>query len=140
MTLRQHPLHAFLIYAHADQGPVRGLYVRMTRAGVKVWLDAEVLTPGQKWEMEIRKAILKSDAVIVCLSRQFNKPKGYRHKELRMALERADLFPDDIFIIPARLEECGMPRSLHCLQRVDLFKAGGYQELMRTLRRLCVSA
>jgi len=139
MVLLKRPIKVFLIYAHSDNEIVHYLYARMSKAGIKVWLDAEKLVPGQDWKCEIRKAILQSDAVIVCLSRQFNKRKGYRHKELKIALEKANLLTDDIFIIPVRLEECDMPRSLRCLHRADLFEANGCKKLMRTLRGLRVS-
>ena len=100
-----------------------------------VWLDKERLLPGQDWEYEIRKAILKSDVIIVCLSRGFNKQHGYRHEELRIALEKANLLPDhEVFIIPVRLEKCDMPESLRHLHRVDLFETGGYEKMIRTLR------
>ena len=129
------PIRAFLIYAHYDKEIVHGLYNRMIKDGIDVWLDAENLLPGENWKMEIGRAILNSDAVIVCLSRQFNKRKGYRHKELKIALEKATLLPEDeIFVIPVRLEECDMPESLLHLHRVDLFEVGGYKKMMRVLR------
>jgi len=95
----------------------------------------EKLQPGQDWQREIRKAILKSDVVIVCLSQNFNQQQGYRHEELKVALEKAKLLIDnEIFIIPARLEKCDMPESLRHLHRVDLFETGGYKKLIRALR------
>jgi len=107
----------------------------MIKDGIDVWLDAEKLLPGQSWKMEIGRAMLNSDVVLVCLSRQFNKRKGYRHKELKIALEKANLLPDEkIFVIPVRLEECDMPESLLHLHRVDLFEVGGYKKLIRALR------
>jgi hypothetical protein len=33
-----------------------------------------------------------------------------------------------------RLEQCNMPESLRHLQRVDLFKPGGYKKLVGALR------
>jgi hypothetical protein len=129
-------IHVFLAHAHGDKKSVRDLYNRMTGEGVKVWLDEERLLPGQDWEHEIRKAIRKSDAVVICLSNRFNSQRGYRQKELRIALEEAELLPEGrIFIIPARLEDCEIPESLWRWQRVDLFEANGYKKLMRALRR-----
>ena len=85
---------------------------------------------------EIRRAILKSDVVIVCLSRGFNKQQGFRHEELKIALEKANLIPEyETFIIPARLEVCDMPDSLRHLHRVDLFERGGYKKLICALQR-----
>lgn len=129
-------LKVFLCHAHNDKAAVHKLYQRIIKDGINAWLDAEKLQPGQDWEYEIRKAILKSDVVIVCLSRAFNKQHGYRHEELKIALERALLLSEgEIFIIPARLEKCAVPESLRHLHRVDLFEDDGYKKLLRTIRK-----
>lgn len=131
----KHSLAVFLCHAHNDREVVHKLYDRLLRDGIHAWLDVERLRPGQDWEREIRKAILKSNVVIVCLSRGFDKRRGYRHEELKIAWEKAKLLSnDEIFIIPVRLEKCEMPESLQHLQRVDLFEAGGYKKLIRALR------
>ena len=127
-------VHVFLIHAHSDKTAVHKLHQRLTRDGVDAWLDAANLHPGQDWQSEIRRAILRSDVVIVCLSRAFNQHKGFRHEELRLALEKANLLVDGIFIIPVRLEACDMPETLRHLHRVDLFDAGGYKKLLLALR------
>jgi len=135
---KQH-LDVFLIHAHSDKEAVHKLYTRLIEDDIHVWLDAENLQPGQDWQQEIRKAILKSDVVIVCLSRGFNQQQGYRHEELKLALEKAKLIIEhEIFIIPLRLEKCDMPEALRHLQRVDLFETGGYKKLLRTLRECAV--
>jgi hypothetical protein len=130
------PLKVFLCHAHADRHAVRGLYARLKRDRFAPWLDQEALLPGQNWVREIHKAILKSDVVIVCLSKAFNEKHGFRHEELKVALKKAKVLPmDNIFIIPLRLEECDLPESLRHLHRVDLFEKGGYPKLLRALRR-----
>lgn len=135
MSSVKRQFHVFIIHAHLDRQVVRDLYIRLTEEGFQLWLDVEKLLPGQNWEYEIRKAILKSDAVIVCLSQHFGSPKGFRHKELKIALRKANVLSmDDIFIIPVRLEKCDMPNSLRHLHRVDLFERGGYKRLIRALR------
>lgn len=107
----------------------------MQKEGVDAWLDSERLVPGQDWRSEIRNALLKCEVVVVCLSRAFDQKQGYRHEELKLALEKANLLPvDEVFIIPARLEECEVPESLRHLHRVDLFKAGGFKKLMGALK------
>lgn len=130
---KQH-LDVFLIHAHSDKETVHKLYIRLIKDGIRAWLDVENLQPGQDWQQEIRKAILKSDVVIVCLSHEFNEQQGYRHEELKLALEKAKLIIDNIFIIPVRLEKCNMPDSLRHLHRVDLFKIGGYKKLIDALK------
>ena len=139
MTLSKQ-LRIFLLYARIDQEAVRRLYRRIVQDGASAWFDQEKLLPGQDWEYEIRKAILSSDIVLVCLSKQFNKHGGYRHKELRIALKKANALPNSqIFIVPARLENCDMPEPLGRWQRVDLFEAGGYKKLMSALQEYITS-
>jgi hypothetical protein len=130
----------FLLHARSDQETVRRLYRRLVKQGASVWLDQERLLPGQDWVHEIRRAIHNSDVVIACLSKQFNRQGGFRHEELRIALERANSVEvDEIFIIPARLERCDLPDSLRRWQRVDLFSPDGYKQLVRTLQEQVVS-
>jgi LysM repeat protein len=72
--------------------------------------------------------------VVVCLSKQFNQA-GFRQKEVRLALDTAMEKPEgEIFIIPARLEECDTLESLRKWHWVDLFENDGYRKLLRTLR------
>jgi hypothetical protein len=135
MSESKRSLGVFLCHAHDDKEIVHKLYDRLIKYGIHVWLDVERLQPGQDWEQEIRKAILKSNVIIVCLSRGFNKRRGYRYEELKIALEKAKLLSTgEVFIIPVRLEKCDMPESLRHLQRVDLFEAGGYKKLIQALR------
>ncbi len=134
MTESKRPLKVFLCHAHADRDSVRGLYARLTNDGVDAWLDKAKLLPGQDWELEIRKAVREADVVVVCLSKQFNQA-GFRQKEVRLALDTAMEKPEgEIFIIPARLEECDTLESLRKWHWVDLFEEDGYESLMRALQ------
>jgi hypothetical protein len=129
------PLRIFLLYARNDEEAVAHLYTRLVKAGANVWLDRKTLLPGQEWQSEIRQAIHSSEIVIVCLSKQFNKQGGYRHEELKIALEKAHLLSDGvIFIVPVRLEKCETPEPLRRWQRVDLFEADGYKKLLSALK------
>ena len=135
MPEAKRPLKVFLCHAHSDAEAVRTLYDRLTADGVDAWLDKEKLLPGQDWELEIRKAVRESDVVIVCLSEQFNKA-GFKQKEVRWALDTAMEKPEgEIFITPARLEECENLESLRKWHWVDLFEGDGYEDLMRALRK-----
>jgi hypothetical protein len=128
-------LQIFLLHARRDEDPVSRLYQRLVREGANVWLDQAKLRPGQDWAYEILKAIHRSDVVIVCLSKQFNKQGGFRHEELRIAVEKANALPEGLsFLMPARLEVCDLPESLRRWQCVDLFEPGGYKKLIRVLK------
>jgi hypothetical protein len=134
MSTEKRSLKVFLCHAHADRDPVQKLYLRLKKDGVDAWLDKAKLLPGQDWELEIRKAVREADVVAVCLSKQFNQA-GFRQKEVRLALDTAMEQPEgEIFIIPARLEECETLESLRKWHWVDLFDDDGYEMLMRALR------
>jgi hypothetical protein len=135
MPESKRPLKVFLCHAHADRGTVSDLYTRLRKEGVDAWLDKKKLLPGQDWEYEIRKAVRESDVVVVCLSRQFSLD-GFRQKEVRIALDTAMEKPEgEIFIIPARLEECETLPSLSKWHWVDLFEEKeGYHNLILALR------
>ncbi|RLD03123.1 MAG: hypothetical protein DRI32_07820 [Chloroflexi bacterium] len=127
------PLKVFLSHAQADSTSVHALHNRLVADGIDSWLAKEKLVPGQDWEYEIRKAVREADVVIVCLSKHSNK-RGYAQKEIRMALDEARMMPEgEIFIIPARLEECKNLESLRKWHWVNLFENGGYEKLMRSL-------
>lgn len=134
MTVSKRPLKVFLCHAHADRDSVRGLYSRLIKDGADAWLDKEKLLGGADWEYEIRNAVRESDVVVVCHSKQFNE-RGFRQKEVKIALDEADLLPKgEIFIIPVRLEECEVLDDLKRWHWVDLFENDGYERLIRTLR------
>lgn len=134
-------LQIFLLYSHSDQKAVHRLYRRLVKTGASVWLDKESLLPGQDWMYEIHQAIQKSDFIIACISKEFNKQGGFRHEELKIALERAKAAAQgEVFIIPARLEKCDTPEPLRRWQWVDLFEADGYKKLIETLKYCVVES
>jgi hypothetical protein len=133
MPNEQRPLKVFLCYAPDDEQAVRELNARLTQDGVDAWFSGDRLLPGQNRDLEIGRAVRESDAVIVCLSSHFNQP-GIQQREARLALDTAMEQPEgEIYIIPARLEECEIPASLADFQAVDLFRSGGYEKLSRSL-------
>lgn len=134
MTTDKRPLKVFLCHAHADRDAVRTLWTNLTNDGVDAWLDKKNLLPGQKWRYEIRRAVKEADVVIVCHSKEFNQ-MGFRQREVRWALDAAMEKPDgEIFIIPARLEECDVLETLSDWHWVDLYGEDGYEKLLSALR------
>ncbi len=135
MNIDKRPLTVFLCHASADKPKVRELYRTLKRRGVRPWLDEEDLIPGHNWEMEIQKALLSSDAIIICLTPNSMSKEGYVQKEIKFALDKAMEMPEGrIFIIPARLEECELPFSLRRYQAVNLYEKVGYTKLMQALK------
>jgi hypothetical protein len=135
MTSSKRQKQGFLIYAHSDKQAVRELYEFLIRNHVNVWLDEKQLLPGQNWRYQIRQKILRSDFVVICLSRQFNTEGGFRHEEVKIALTKAKaIAEEEIFLIPVRLEACDLPTPLGNWHCVDLFEVNGYRKLLRVLK------
>ena len=132
---RTSPLRIFLCHSSGDKPEVRNLYQRLSSDGFDPWLDEEDLLPGQKWKVEIPKAVKTSDVVIVCLSHKAINKSGYVQKEIKFALDKAEEQPEDtIFLIPLKLEECDVPERLQRWHWVNLFEEKGYGRLMSSLR------
>lgn len=128
-------LKVFLCHASSDKAKVQKLYSRLIDDGIDAWLDKEKLIPGQNWQIEIPKAVRNSDIVIVFLSSQSVNKEGFVQKEIKIALDTADEKPEGaIFIIPARLEECGIPERISQFHWVDLFSENGYMLLLKSLQ------
>ena len=101
----------FLSYARDDGKAARRLYDDLRRSGpMHVWFDRVDLLPGMEWKPAIRKAIRESRFFVALLSKSSVANRGYRHTELRQALEVKDEFPRaKTYLVPARLDNCRMP-------------------------------
>lgn len=70
-----------------------------------MWLDQDSFLPGQDWRVTIEDAIKGHRFFIALLSSRSMSKKGYVQKELRIALEVLDQYPESkAFIMPVRLD------------------------------------
>lgn len=123
----------FLSYASEDRDNVADLYRFLRTVGCVPWMDIFDILPGQEWRTAISRAIHECDFVLVILSSNSVTKRGYVQKEIKTAMDLLErMLDEDIFLIPARLEECTVPALLANRQWVDLFKQDG-------LRRLCLA-
>jgi len=132
----KHTLRVFICHASEDKTKARNLYRQLVDDGFDAWLDVDKLIPGQNWQLEIKMAVRASHAFLVLLSNKAVTKTGYVQKEIVQALDYAQEQPEGtIFIIPVRLEEVSMPQRLTHLQWVNFFDEGGYERLLRALRK-----
>ena len=113
----------FIAYAYEDEADAKRISASLKAAGFEPWLDQERLLPGQNWPRAIDRAIEVSDFFVACLSKQSTLKRGHFQSELRYALDLASRVPlDDIFLVPARLNDCAVPRTIcQNTQYIDLF-------------------
>jgi len=127
--------HIFLCHAKEDINHVRHIYERLKNAGFHPWLDEMDILPGQNWNLEIQKAINKTDFALIFLSEISVAKRGYVNKEIKWAIDRqSEKLDDDIFLVPVKIEECEMPQSLSCFQAVDLHGLEGVERIIRTIK------
>jgi len=138
--LINHRLQVFLCHSSADKGGIRNLYDKLKADGIDPWLDEKKLLPGQKWELEIQKAIDATDVVVVCLSRESVNKAGFLQREIKLVLDKADEKPEGtIFLIPVLLEQCDVPLRLRQWHWVGLFEHDGYSRLLQALQARAAS-
>jgi hypothetical protein len=135
-------LRVFLCHASEDKPIVYGLYERLIlESWIEPWLDKEKLLPGQDWNLEIEKAVETTDAVVAFLSKKSVTKEGYVQKELRKVLDVADeKLEGTIFIIPLRLDDCEVPRSLKRWEYLDYFPDDRDLSYKRLLQSLIIRA
>ncbi|MFN0112976.1 MAG: SUMF1/EgtB/PvdO family nonheme iron enzyme [Blastocatellia bacterium] len=127
-------IQIFISYAREDQPRVQQLYDSLIAAGYQPWLDREHLHPGQQWEPIIKRALKGSHFVLVCLSATSINKRGFLQKEIKQALEQAqEKLEDDVWLIPARLDDCEVPDALNHIQWVDLFDDDGFRQLLAAM-------
>jgi Tfp pilus assembly protein PilF len=133
-ALTQRRLKVFLSYSTGDQRVVRRLYRRLKADGFDAWLDQENLAPGDDWKKTIEDEVRTTDAMVVCISRGSVNKEGFLNREIKIALDEADLrLPGRILIIPVKLQEVEVPRQLRDFHWADLPQSRGYERLVRAL-------
>jgi hypothetical protein len=128
----------FLAYAREDVSHAARLYEELERSGFSPWMDLRKLLPGRNWPRGLESAIESSDFFIACFSSNSVNKRGGFQAEIRYALDCARRMPiDQIFVVPARLDECRVPRSIQReYQYVDLFPDWhrGFRRVIHTMR------
>ncbi len=128
-------LKVFLCHRSKDKKVIKELHDRLREDGFWPWLDIEAIPHGQRWEDFIEEAIKGSDAVLICLSRRVNSKAGYVTKEIELALAEAKKkAKSSILLVPVRLEECVIPKTLSDREWTDLFQPDGYEKLASAMR------
>jgi hypothetical protein len=116
----QKKLLVFISYASEDRPKARQLYNQLEMDGFDAWLDEQRLLPGQDWNLEIEKAEMASDVILLCLSRFSIQKEGYIQREIKLALKIQEEKPEGtIFVIPVRLDDCELPFSIRGLHWAD---------------------
>ena len=117
----------FINYGINDRRQAIRLAENLRSAGFDVFMDIDLTSSSEKG-LDIRKAIRNSRYFIALLSRSSVQGKGSHQAYLRIAKDISTEFPEnDIYLIPARLDDCNVPEFLKEIQYVDLFPDSQWQ-------------
>lgn len=121
----------FVSYAREDQVPAEALVGFLRAAGFEVWFDKDSLHAGQDWRMVIEQAIASARLLIICLSKNSVDKTGFVQKEMRLALQQAELRPaSQVYIIPVSLDGCHLPAVLERLHVLNLTDPNATRRLL----------
>jgi hypothetical protein len=137
MLTTDDPLRVLISYARPDSASAQEAYSRLSDAGLDPWLDSVDIPAGSEWAPYIERAIRESSVVLVLLSRNSVTRDGFLQKEIHLALERwKETAPGQIYLVPARLDDCPKHERLAHLHWIDLFSDAGWARLIAQLQGL----
>ena len=71
----------------------------------------------------------------MCLLANSIDKRGWIQREIRQALDIwQEKLDSDIYLIPVRLEDCGVPERLRDFQWVNWFEADGWTRLLKAIQ------
>ena len=124
----------FFSYAREDRISVEKYYDLLKSEGFVPWMDSKDLQPGELWEDRVLQELETADFIMIFLSSQSTTKRGFVQKEIRRAIIHwENMLRNDIFLIPARLEQCVVPAELRCFHWLDLFASDSWTLLLAAL-------
>ena len=99
----------FICYMKDDVAVATSIYDFLLDCGADPWLDKKRLVLGDDWKLEIKRAVERSDACVICIRPRFEE-RGFRHNEVRWAIDALQSRPlGHGYIIPFIIEPCELP-------------------------------
>jgi hypothetical protein len=125
----------FISYARSDQDSVQPIYEVLTDNQHHAWMDIHDIKGGENWLRAIYKAIEESEIFLAILSNNSVNRRGILQKELKKALDKWEgMLPDDIYIIPLRVDDCPIPELLKDLHVIDWDDGMGQDKLLEAIQ------
>ena len=106
-NLRMTKTDTFLSYNRCHSDVVEEFALRLTDAGIRVWLDKWNLVPGETWQAKTENALRLTDSVVA-----FVGPGGlgpWQQEEVRFAIEQRVNSKSGVRVIPVLLPGTNYP-------------------------------
>jgi small GTP-binding protein len=124
----------FLSYSSQDKQVVHALAERLKQEGLRVWLDAWAIQPGDAISLKIQHGLEQSRTLLMCMSR------AYFDSEWATLEHHTLLFRDPTNahrrFIPLLIEDCTMPDIIAQFKYIDWRARSGeaYETLLASCR------
>ena len=134
-------LTCFISYNAEDARFAERLYRDLQEVGVRCWLDSKELKIGDRWQVEIDRALASHDKVVLVLS-EASVASAWVRREVEVALDR-EAKTNRTILLPLRIDEAAMNaddehvrRLVNTRQISDFSKWEGAEEYRRAFSRL----
>jgi DNA-binding response OmpR family regulator len=129
------PADIFISYARTDENTVRSIYKTLLNKKHRPWMDIHSIRGGENWFRAINKAIDECEIFLAVLSNNSVSRRGVIQKELKKAMDKWEgMLPDDIYILPLRIDDCPIPELLKDLHVIDWDTGKGRKKLLEAIR------
>ncbi len=132
----------FLAHASADKSAAIALYEALGALGVRAFLDARSIDPGERWDLVIPRAQRDARATVVMVTPRCDDA-FYLGDEIATAIAHHREAPDAHAVIPAHMEGTpvdafALPYGLRVINGIDVPALGGVVGLAAKLHELVV--
>lgn len=123
--------HVFLSYSHEDHFFAELARIKLSEAGISVWVDQGQLKAGDEWRNSIDRGISDSYALVLALSPQ-SATSPFVTYEWASAMGKGKP------IVPVRLSKCDLHPRLEVIQYLDFSTRGSqpWSLLTETIREI----
>ena len=120
----------FLSYSSKDKEKVRALAERLKQDGLRVWLDAWVIRPGDSIPLKIQQGLEQSRVLLMCMSPEYFASDWGRMEHLTLLFR--DPTNAERRFIPLLIAECQPPDIIAQFARIDwqMPSENAYEKLM----------
>ena len=123
----------FLSYSSKDKEKVHALAQRLKQDGLRVWLDAWAIRPGDSIPLKIQQGLEQSRVLLMCMSPDYFASDWGRMEHLTLLFR--DPTNAERRFIPLLIAECRPPDVIAQFARIDLRKTS--EDMYASLLAAC---
>lgn len=126
----------FLSYSSKDKEKVHALAERLKKDGLRVWLDAWAIQPGDSIPLKIQKGLERSRVLLMCMSPAYFASDWGRMEHLTLLFR--DPTNSERRFIPLLVAECQPPDIIAQFARIDwrTTSEGAYAGILTACREV----